>query len=85
MESIQTKFKSPIHQTGQCYVFISRQLDRKGLVPPKKTLCHFDAIGKTNTSTDLGIRLSSSSSVLYKTQPKRGHYDHKNSKMPFLY
>lgn len=66
MESIQTKFKYPIHQTSQCYVFISRQVDRKGLVPPNKTQCHFDAMGKTNKSTDLGLRLSSRSSVFRK-------------------
>lgn len=84
MESIQTKFKYPIHQTGQCYVFISSQLDRKGLVPPNKTLCHFDAIGKANKSTDLGLRLSSRSSVFCKIQLKRGHYNHKKFKMPFF-
>lgn len=54
-----------IHHTGQCYVFISRQL---GLFPPNKALCHVDAIGKTNKTTDLGLRLSPRSSVLCKIQ-----------------
>lgn len=31
---------------------------------PKKTLGQFDAIGKTHTSTDLGLRLSESISIL---------------------
>lgn len=74
------EIQNSIHHTGQCYVFISRQL---GLFPPNKALCHVDAIGKANKTTHLGLRLSPRSSVLCKIQFKREHYDCKNFKMLF--